>query len=325
MSDTEEPGIEEGGDSDSEDAYDGPSIQEVLWALPAFEEDLYLKMQATNLEMVDLYLQDLEAELLALYLEQERTPGPQAVFVSALSQLWIFGLYELLRTWRQRLRELLLFGEQVADLDLEASQAILEERKHDLESPHDPNPAALFTHEPFRRVAEDDGYKDRLQTALDASEILYRRLEALRVSLAKHEIPRKRGAVAYAPGYGRIDMLTGSITWFVALSEDEQDSVTRAAIADSIVMLGDDVSRYVFSPELQERVRKMPKWSYALKRTKVILADGRTFPGTLVHWNKQIIGVLGHDEIPFVANDVVEVEHDSEEPAGLKDADGSGQ
>ncbi len=40
------------------------------------------------------------------YIEIERTPAQQAMFVSAQSQLWIFALYELLGTWRQRIRKL---------------------------------------------------------------------------------------------------------------------------------------------------------------------------------------------------------------------------
>ena len=46
-----------------------------------------------------------EHDLAAEYHEQETTPVPTAAMVSAVAQLWIFGLYELLRTWRQRGRD----------------------------------------------------------------------------------------------------------------------------------------------------------------------------------------------------------------------------
>jgi hypothetical protein len=35
-----------------------------------------------------------------------------------------------------------------------------------------------------------------------------------------------------APGYGRIDMLTGSIYWLVELRGDEVDLVSRRTLAD---------------------------------------------------------------------------------------------
>ena len=48
----------------------------------------------------------MESQLLALYIEKERTPGPEALVVSAFSRLWVFGLYELLRTWVHLTRRL---------------------------------------------------------------------------------------------------------------------------------------------------------------------------------------------------------------------------
>src|SRR6476646_10716229 len=85
-----------------------PRLQVVFRALPLFE-DLYLGMQAINLDIVDVMLEGEELALLRRYIEIERTPLPEALYVSALSQLWIFGLYELLRTWRQRIDDVLRF------------------------------------------------------------------------------------------------------------------------------------------------------------------------------------------------------------------------
>ena len=81
-------------------------ISEALRALPLCEE-LYLGMQAMNLGLVDDYLGQLEAELLNEYMEIERTPSASTMFVSALSQMWVFALYEFLRTWRQRAKAIL--------------------------------------------------------------------------------------------------------------------------------------------------------------------------------------------------------------------------
>ena len=77
------------------------------------ESDLYLAMQALNLSVVDEYLRSLETDLLREYHDIERTPIPSAVFVSALSQLWVFGIYELMRTWRQRIHEVMAFASEI--------------------------------------------------------------------------------------------------------------------------------------------------------------------------------------------------------------------
>ena len=77
------------------------SFADLEWNLPLFE-DLFLNMQGQNVMLVDFYLHDLERDLLREYVEIERTPFPVTLIVSALNQMWIFALYELLRTWRQR-------------------------------------------------------------------------------------------------------------------------------------------------------------------------------------------------------------------------------
>ena len=81
------------------------SMEALLWTLPLFD-NLYLSMQGQNVMLVDFHLRDLEASLLAEYHQRERTPFPAVLFVSALSQMWIFATYELLRTWRQFIRDL---------------------------------------------------------------------------------------------------------------------------------------------------------------------------------------------------------------------------
>ena len=72
-------------------------------------------MQALNLEIVDLFIEEQETSLLTEYMEKEKTPA-WTLFVSVLSQLWIFGLYELLRTWRQRASDFLGFTAELQTL-----------------------------------------------------------------------------------------------------------------------------------------------------------------------------------------------------------------
>jgi hypothetical protein len=89
----------------------GRNLAWALQSLPLFD-DVFLSMQALNLGVVHEFLLQIESELLRELVELEHTP-PNTIFVSALSQLWVFGLYELLRTWRQRAREVLAFADKV--------------------------------------------------------------------------------------------------------------------------------------------------------------------------------------------------------------------
>ena len=70
--------------------------------LPFFKDDLWLGMQGMNVGIVDSVVTEREYALLHEYNELERTPGESAMAVSALSQMWIYGLYEALRMWRDR-------------------------------------------------------------------------------------------------------------------------------------------------------------------------------------------------------------------------------
>jgi hypothetical protein len=45
--------------------------------------------------------------------------------VAALSQLWIFGLYELLRTWRQRASSILRWAKELASVAHQEREARL--------------------------------------------------------------------------------------------------------------------------------------------------------------------------------------------------------
>ena len=38
-------------------------------------------------------------------------------------------------------------------------------------------------------------------------------IEELRMNLAKHEVPKKRGMVAEMPGYARMGLVTGTLYW----------------------------------------------------------------------------------------------------------------
>ncbi len=213
------------------------TFSDVIRSIPLIADDMFLGMQALNLAVVDGYLRSMESELLALLIERETTPIPDSIVVSALSQLWIFGLYELLRTWRQRTSQLLTFEQETARLaGQELLSRLAEEERRIVERSPDRSYSKLYAKQ-FRKVAQQKTYASRLRSAYFHSELPFRRLEALRVHLAKHEMPKQKGSFGLDPGYGRIDMLNGSIYWQVPLGRNEVDIVSRQSIADACAQI----------------------------------------------------------------------------------------
>jgi hypothetical protein len=148
--------------------------------------------------------------------------------------------------------------------------------------------AQLFLWPSYRRAATNTAFSERLRKALDRTERLFRRIEALRISLAKHEVPRTEGSFAMAPGYGRIDQSDGSIYWQFILTGDEVDVVSRRTIADECLRLGS--TKAVILPEaIQEKLKSIPSSSYGIKRVLVTLDDGTEYGGVFVAWRKEIL------------------------------------
>lgn len=285
-------------------------IRDVLESLPVFE-DLYLKMQGMNIDLVDTYLTEWEHSLLMEYIEEERTPIASAMTVSAFSQMWIFGLYELLRTWRQRALEVYRFAEELHSLEEPARTTYISEKEQQIKEATALAVSEVIYWAPFERAAKDDNYVKGIRKAVDQSERLFRRIESLRMSLAKHEVPKSKGSFAMAPGYGRIDTTTGSLQWQVVLRENEVDLISRRSLADECRELVKDRSHVILPINIQEKVKAYPKHSYASKKVTVVLKDGTEYKNVLVAWFREVIHVSGYDKVPFNADDVVDVRHES--------------
>jgi hypothetical protein len=80
-------------------------MDDLLWKLPLFD-DIYYSMQGQNVMLVDVYLRGVETDVRNEYYKLERTPVQSMIFLSAISQMRIFSVYELLRTWRQAVRDI---------------------------------------------------------------------------------------------------------------------------------------------------------------------------------------------------------------------------
>lgn len=236
------------------------SFAELGWNLPLFE-DLFLNMQGQNVMLVDFYLQGLESDLLREYIEIERTPLPATLVVSALNQMWIFALYELLRTWRQRVRDLRQEAAKAAvpaPADGEDNERALEEL------------AVVYRRSQLKRLRDEPVFAVEVNEAYDRVEPLFRRIEALRMNLAKHEVPKMKGVPALAPGYGRIDMTSGSMVWQVDLGNRMVDMVSRRSLADQLreTVIGVPTARERAAEQSTKLAKKEAKKAAAKKRKK---------------------------------------------------------
>ncbi len=217
-------------------------------------DDLFLSMQAQNIALVDLMvLRGMETELLQEYWNNDgRMPGQFAMLVGATSQMWIYYLYEFLRTWRQRARELMEAVEEYerqetpekkADVRARLYSTVKKRRKHVRVAPN-------FYGRHMEQIA-DSTFVASVRAYRDKTDLLFRRVEGVRVTLAKHEIPKtgKHQMFAEAPGYTRFDTIaTGSAYWQFVLKDDTVDVVQRRDVANEFLRITEDPERDGMAP-----------------------------------------------------------------------------
>lgn len=204
--------------------------------------DPYMGMQAHNLDLVDQFLMDLEYRVLREWFESERTP-PEAHFLGAQSQMWIFAAYELLRTWRQRAREIVKWGTSGGlQQKLEALKQIDDGYKH---YGREVRIAQL------EEVIRAPAIIEVLQGQLRITHVPFTRLEHIRVAMAKHEVSGRAKSVALMPGYGRLNMHCGSLDYELENGRYIIGTISRRDIADEIRAL--DVTA---TPPTQEQLNE---------------------------------------------------------------------
>lgn len=208
-------------------------LHKVLRKLPLFD-NLYMNMQAMNIGVTDLQLFDMEEDLLDIYIDRERTPVPETIVVSAWSQMWIFAVYELLRTWRAQARALVEYGEELKNATAGERSALVEAKQRSLANAASVASDSAFHYTlAFKKMETDPSAIRRLQGAIDLCESVFRLVEMVRITLAKHEVPKTKGKLAMAPGYGRIGV-HGSICWNVALKDGSISVISRRDISDEL-------------------------------------------------------------------------------------------
>ncbi|HRK77440.1 MAG TPA: hypothetical protein PLQ95_02775 [Thiobacillus sp.] len=206
------------------DALDFSIITMGMKKLPFFEDDLWLGMQGMNIGIVDSVITEYEYDLLREYNEIEKTPLESALAVTAMSQMWIFGLYEVFRLWRDRQFQ---FNKL---LDTGGINPKLENLPDD-----DPQNLTLgIRRRQLERFRDDAAYRGEIEATWQKLEPIYRMVELFRMNLAKHCAPGKDGLLPRAPGYGRINCWCGAMDFELIDKEGYYHYMNRRDIADTL-------------------------------------------------------------------------------------------
>ena len=204
---------------------DAGSLRSALCALALLGDDPFLSSQAFNLAIVDEWLTQIEADLLQSMIKEDRTPIQKAVFVSAQSQMWIFAAYELLRTWRQRAKDI---GKWASTGGLQQKLAALKNDRGFLHFGREIRAGQI------EKVLKDSGKIGAINDDLKRTHVTFVHLEAIRISLAKHEVRRRHNSVALHPGYGRINQWCGALDYEIEMGRNSLGTANRRDIADGL-------------------------------------------------------------------------------------------
>ncbi|OWU68264.1 hypothetical protein ATO2_12880 [Roseovarius sp. 22II1-1F6A] len=207
---------------------DWSALPSALISLQMFD-DPYMRMQATNLGLVDQFLTGLEFEVLRENFKDDRDLS-SIFFLNAQSQMWMFSVYELLRTWRQ------LINDTLQLLEKGTLQDRIDELRQDQDFQH---PGMEIRAEQLRRVLEATDSRRLMEEDLRVTHVLYRQIDHLRVALAKHEVKGRRRSIALAPGYGIMDTWSGSLQYELEAGQVSLGTLSRRNVADGIRAFAD--------------------------------------------------------------------------------------
>lgn len=210
---------------------DPSALRVALGRLAGFADNPVLVRQAFHLALIDNLLNSLEDAVLRA--DEDDRAYEQAALLAAMSPMWIYAAYELVRTWRQRCEEVILLAEN-GGLSLRADHLAQElpYRHHDRE----------LRAAQLRTAKEDPQRVEAMRQDLRRTEMAFKVLEFVRVALAKHEVSaagKKRQPIALAPDLALIDRETGSMKYEMSNGGAIIDFVTRRNLADSLRALPD--------------------------------------------------------------------------------------
>lgn len=204
-------------------------------------DDLWLGMQAQNIAIVDSIVRHFEQQALQHYYEHDRFSMEHLAPLSAMSQMWVFALYEFLRTRLQRASKLIGYSEKLAAQKTAEERAAYEKKIND-EAKERAKFIKIAPHFYANHVGSvsNPGFIKAIRDYREEIKHLFRDVEAIRLPLAKHEIAGTKNErfFAEAPGYGRVDTMTGSMYWQINPAEDGYvDLINRHKLADAFMSM----------------------------------------------------------------------------------------
>jgi hypothetical protein len=210
---------------------DPSALRAALGRLAGFSDAPVLARQAFHLALIDNLLNGLEDAVLRA--DEDDRAFEQAALLAAMSPMWIYAAYELVRTWRQRCEEVILLADN-GGLSLRADHLgqDLPYRHYDRE----------LRAEQLRTAKDEPQRVDAMRLDLRRTEMAFKVLEFVRVALAKHEVSapgKKRQPIALAPDLALMDRETGSMKYEMSNGGSIIDFVTRRNLADSLRALPD--------------------------------------------------------------------------------------
>jgi hypothetical protein len=209
---------------------DASELRSALDALHLLGDDMFLRTQAAHLAVVDQFITRLEYQLLRKQFDEESISSAESLFLAAQSQMWVFAAYELLRTWRERAKEVLKWHRNGGlGLKIEALEQELGFEHWGRKSRADQ----------LRKVVNDPGIIIKIEDDIRITHIPFAQLEALRVALAKHEFGGNKKSVAYAPGFGQVNRWCGSVDYEHECNGAILGYVSRRNIAESLRAISD--------------------------------------------------------------------------------------
>lgn len=191
-----------------------PNFSVIAWAgtIPLCD-DLWLRMQAQHIAAVDIgIIRPLELQT-ARRIFNEEGVADVMLALNGVSQMWLFSLFEFLRTWRQRAKQILTLADQYtrtkpskqAQFLADAISNARGKEKHVYSAP-------VYYAEQISRIGSPD-FVASVQDYFDKTDGWFGAIDELRVTLAKHEVKGSKKMVAEMPGYCRIDQISGTLYW----------------------------------------------------------------------------------------------------------------
>jgi hypothetical protein len=184
-----------------------------------------MQSQAHNLTIVDHFITGLEYKVLNEWFATDRTPS-ETYFLSAQSQMWIFAAYELLRTWRERMKDLIKWTESGG---LEVKLKALRTKNYGYM--HYGNELRMNQ---IEAVLESPQLAEEMRRQLTHLHIPFTRLEFIRVAIAKHVVSGKEKTPALWPVAGRINKWCGALDYDLENGNYSMGTISRRDIADEI-------------------------------------------------------------------------------------------